>query len=186
MKRECSICGTSSVCLSLGSNLGESSAILAEAVKKLAGSGLSDIKVSSIYLSSPLDCPPGSPDFYNMAMLGTWRSEDPFDLLKTCRRIEKELGRRHEEALKNAPRSIDIDIVLFGSLAFEAEGLLIPHPRAAQRLFVLLPLREIAGDIAFPGAGGKSLGGLIAELESSGSQGKIVKKTFFPNWNSFI
>lgn len=130
---------------------------------------------SSLWQTSPVSCPPGSPMFVN-AVVGLEPREDetPESLLKKLRQLEEEFGRQPKKVL-NEPRPLDLDLIAFGSETRPAapkrsEGgntpeLVLPHPRAHLRRFVLQPLNEIASDLVLPGQG-KAVAQLLAELAS--------------------
>lgn len=104
--------------------------------------------LSGFYETEPVGPVPEQPDFLN-AVLRIETSLTPHRLLEELQRIETGLfGRRRE--VPQGPRSMDSDILLYGSLAVAAEGLAIPHPRLHQRGFVLVPLAEIAPDMIHP------------------------------------
>lgn len=125
--------------LSLGSNLGNRLENLIKALEYLKESGNKITRISSFYQTKPWG-KKSQPDFLNMVVeLET--SFSPFSFLALIQRIEKEMGRVKRE--KWGPRTIDIDIVLFDDLEMESEKLTIPHPRARERAFVLVPLAEI-------------------------------------------
>lgn len=130
------------VYLSLGSNLGNRLENLRRALGLLAGR-LTPLACSAVYETAPVDCPAGSPGFLNLAA-GFACPLDPPRLLEFTQRIEAELGRRRPAGVRNAPRPIDIDILLYGERSVATAELTIPHPRMQERLFVLAPLREIA------------------------------------------
>jgi 2-amino-4-hydroxy-6-hydroxymethyldihydropteridine diphosphokinase len=134
------------VYLALGSNLGDRRAHLASAVARLAPDVAVE-RVSSLYETEPayvLD----QPRFLNAALRGR-TALAPAELLALLKRIERELGRA--AGPRFGPRVIDLDILLYGGQAIETEALAIPHPRMAERPFVLVPLAEIAPDLIPPG-----------------------------------
>ena len=134
------------VYLALGSNLGDRRAHLAAAAARLAPSVIVE-RVSSLYETEPaylLD----QPRFLNAALRGRTTLE-PAALLALLKRIERELGR--EAGVRFGPRVIDLDILLYGDRSIASEALTIPHPRMAERPFVLVPLAEIAPDLIPPG-----------------------------------
>lgn len=131
-----------SVALSLGGNSGNVPEALARAAALLTGGGFRIERVSSAIRTSPVDCPPGTPDFLNQAITGFWRGA-PEELLDLTQSIEVRLGRPDRHGF-HTPRTLDIDIVAFGRLRMRSERLFLPHPEAAKRAFVLEPLDEIA------------------------------------------
>jgi len=138
------------VYLSLGSNLGDRRRNLTLALVQISGLPRTRlVKVSSIYKTGPI-LPPGSPlqpDYFNQAA-GIETRLSPSILLGRLMKIEKTLGRVRGK--KNAPRTIDIDIVYYGRKIMAQKGLAIPHPRAAERRFVLKPLCELDSRILDP------------------------------------
>jgi 2-amino-4-hydroxy-6-hydroxymethyldihydropteridine diphosphokinase len=133
------------VYLSLGSNLGDRAAHLKGAIKRLDTLG-KIIAVSSFYETEPVELT-AQPWFLNCAVeLDTEKM--PKQLLASIFDIEKEMGRRRVQ--KKGPRTVDIDILLFGNSIIKAKGLTIPHPAMHDRRFVLEPLAEIAPEIRHP------------------------------------
>ena len=109
-------------------------------------------------------------DFYNMAVLGYVDDKaSAFDLLEKIQKIEALFGRDRSREIRNGPRSLDIDIELYGSQTINAENLIVPHPRLKERAFVLVPLVEIlakdADNIKWKGFGSSKK----VELESASS-----------------
>ena len=138
---------TTRIFLALGSNLGNKKNFLNKAISLLKEKGLCQIKCSSFYKTPPIDCPSSSPYFLNAVLYGLW-SKNINQLFRLTSGIEKQLGR--QRLVKNAPRNIDIDILLFGQQIIRNKDLIIPHPRMHQRRFVLEPLVEIAPNIIIP------------------------------------
>lgn len=138
--------------VALGSNLGESHAILTQAIAELASWVVPHALVrSSLWQSEPLDCPAGTPEFINAAVglpvaaLGSARG-----LLDRLQEMERRYGRPDAHP-RNAPRTLDLDIITFGNLEVREPDLVVPHPRAAERLFVLKPLAELDAEMVLPG-----------------------------------
>jgi len=104
---------------------------------------------SRIYETEPVDCPAGSPSFFNAA-IELACTIPPLDLLEKLQRLEQILGRPANHA-HHAPRTIDLDILYYDNLAFTLPELTLPHPRIAERGFVLTPLADIAPDRILPG-----------------------------------
>ena len=106
---------------------------------------------SSIWQSTPVDCPPGSPLFVNAVVgLQPLAEETPESLLTKLQLVEKEFG-RSTKVVHNEPRVLDLDLIAFGSETRAATSLTLPHPRTHLRRFVLAPLEEIAPDLVLPG-----------------------------------
>ncbi len=133
------------VYLSLGSNVGDREAQLRDAVARLGAAGRV-VALSSVYETEPVELT-GQPWFLNCAVaLETEKS--PEELMTAILDIEQEMGRRR--LLRKGPRSIDIDILLFGGTIMDSTELTIPHPAMHQRRFVLEPLAEIAPELQHP------------------------------------
>jgi 2-amino-4-hydroxy-6-hydroxymethyldihydropteridine diphosphokinase len=139
--------------IALGSNLGDSRKIILDAMARLQNFSDEPILKSSLWQTSPVNCPPNSPKFMN-AIVGLIPREDetPESLLKKLRELEREFGRLSKKVL-NEPRPLDLDLIVFGSETRDTEKLILPHPRAHLRKFVLQPLSEIAPDFILPGQG---------------------------------
>lgn len=125
--------------IGLGANLGDARAALRGAVAAL--NALPDtrvLRVSSLYRSAPVDA--GGPDYLNaVAELDTTLA--PLALLHALQAIEQAAGR--ERPYRNAPRTLDLDLLLYGDERLEGAELTVPHPRMGERAFVLLPLAEL-------------------------------------------
>ncbi len=133
--------------IALGANIGDRDQSLQNASNRLAILG-TITRRSSIYETDPvgyLDQPP----FLN-AVMALETSIGPTKLLSELHKIEYDLGR--ERSFRNAPRTIDLDLLLYDDEAIKSESLTIPHPRMHERAFVLIPLGEIAPDLVIPGA----------------------------------
>ena len=137
--------------MALGSNLGGSAQIFRRALSRLQRLSAATIRVSSFWRTSPVDCPPGSPDFLNAVCVLTVRTgETPESLLLELQALEKKFGRRPKKVLNEA-RPLDLDLIVFGQERRSDTRLTLPHPRAALRQFVLGPLAELEPDWVFPG-----------------------------------
>ena len=137
--------------IALGSNLGNSRQIILDAMARLQDSSCEPILKSSLWQTSPVDCPPGSSVFVN-AIIGLVPRPDetPESLLVKLQSLEKEFGRQAKKSL-NEPRPLDLDLIAFGDVTRQSPKLILPHPRAHLRRFVLQPLSEIAPDLVLPG-----------------------------------
>jgi len=144
------------VAIALGSNLGDRRGHLDYAASRL-GSILSNIRVSTSVDTEPVGVPGRQPLFLNAAAIGetAWSAGE---LLEALLEIERERGR--ERPMPGAARTLDLDLVLFGSQILDEPGLVVPHPRFRGRRFVLEPLAEIAPDMVDP-VTGKTVGELL-------------------------
>lgn len=137
--------------VALGSNLGDSISLIQQARERLAGFAAGPLVHSSLWRSSPVDCPPGSPDFLNAVSAFVPAAElTPETLLSGLQELEREFGRRPKLVLNEA-RPIDLDLVSFQCETRATDRLRLPHPRAHLRQFVLRPLAEIAPELVLPG-----------------------------------
>ncbi|MBQ1764410.1 MAG: 2-amino-4-hydroxy-6-hydroxymethyldihydropteridine diphosphokinase [Aquincola sp.] len=133
----------------LGANLGDARATLEAALAALAA--LPDTRLmarSSYYRTAPVDA--GGPDYLN-AVAELRSGLAPEALLDALQAIEQQHGR--ERPYRNAPRTLDLDLLLVGALRLDAPRLTLPHPRLHQRAFVLAPLAELAPELAIYGLG---------------------------------
>lgn len=157
------------VYLSLGSNLGDRKANLEAALAALDGwDGVSVTKRSHFYETEPVG-EVDQPEFLNMAA-EIETALEPIELLNAIKAIEAELGRKPSE--RWGPRSIDIDMVLWGGRVVETERLALPHKEFRNRAFVLAPLAEIAPDAVDP-VTGKTIVELAARPEVQGRAAKV-------------
>jgi 2-amino-4-hydroxy-6-hydroxymethyldihydropteridine diphosphokinase len=128
------------VVIALGSNLGNRALNIRRAILHI-GRSVDLVKQSSIIETDAVGGPAGSPPFLNAAVAGHTRLP-PRALLDTLLAIERDLGRRRPDA-RNAPRTIDLDLIFYGGFRLAEPGLQIPHPRWREREFVRIPLREM-------------------------------------------
>ena len=126
------------VVLALGANLGDRLANLRAAVSMLEKAGLTVSSRSEVWETAPV--PAGQPAYLNAALVAETELT-PLELLTLVKRIERDLGRR--PGRRWGPRPADIDILFFGELEMASEALTIPHPRIAERSFVLAPLSDV-------------------------------------------
>src|SRR6266446_3239092 len=136
------------VYLALGSNMGDRRGNLAAAMQRLRES-MEISTVSSIYETEPVGYI-DQPRFFNMVLQGKTMLSAK-ELLKYAKEIEVAIGR--QPTFRNGPRPIDIDIIFYDNLHITQEDLTVPHPRMAERAFVLVPLAEIAPDVIDPVSG---------------------------------
>jgi 2-amino-4-hydroxy-6-hydroxymethyldihydropteridine diphosphokinase len=137
---------TEGVYLSLGSNLGDREAALEQAEQALASAGFETLSRSSFYETQPVGGPPQG-DFLNR-VLGGQTELGAMELLRACHQVEADGGR--VRGVRNAARTLDVDILLYDDAVLQIAGLEIPHPRMHERRFVLVPLDEIASDVLHP------------------------------------
>jgi 2-amino-4-hydroxy-6-hydroxymethyldihydropteridine diphosphokinase len=163
--------------IALGSNLGDRLANLRAArglLLSLATSPATWLQ-AAVYQTAPVGCPPGSPDFLNtVAELET--ALEPLDLLAQARRIEAALG-RVSGMTRNAPRTLDVDLLYHGSAILAAPELTLPHPRLRVRRFVLQPLADIRPGLVLPGQTA-TVAELLANLPDDGEAPKLVAATW--------
>jgi 2-amino-4-hydroxy-6-hydroxymethyldihydropteridine diphosphokinase len=153
--------------IALGSNIENRLANLREACKRassLPGVG-PPILVSSIYETTPVDCEPGTAPYLNAVMEVNF-SGLPVALLEQLLSIEREMGRPSKKP-RNSPRKIDLDVLYIGNLVLGSDEFFVPHPRLAQRRFVLTPLAEIVPELILPGHS-LSVRALLADLKDPG------------------
>lgn len=139
------------VFLALGSNKGDRLEFLRNALKGLERGGFRILKVSSVYETEPVGCYDDSAPYFNAVLEGRWLG-DAESLLHLCQSLEQAAGRPLDHAPMVA-RELDLDLLLFGDQIIQTAHLTIPHPRAAERSFVMVPLYEIAPDLVFPDCG---------------------------------
>jgi 3-oxoacyl-[acyl-carrier protein] reductase len=134
--------------VALGANLSDRGATIRRAISLLAETpGVTITKQSRTYETAAVGGPPGSPPYLN-AVVAVEATLDPHALLARLHEIERDLGRVRRE--KWEPRTIDLDLVLYGDEILSSETLVVPHPLMHERRFVLEPLAEIAPDVVHP------------------------------------
>ncbi len=158
--------------IALGSNLDDRLANLRAARRHLFAlhEDRGPFLCSRIYETEPVDCPAGSPAFFNAA-IELACTLPPLDLLKKLQRIEQILGRPAAHA-HHAPRTIDLDILYYDNLHFALPELTLPHPRITERPFVLHPLADIAPTRILPGQS-ETIATLLSKI-SSGAKPKAL------------
>jgi len=167
--------GGSVAFVAVGSNLGDSSKIVIDVFRRLAELSQSPLLKSSLWQTAPVDCPPNSPPFVNaVAGLVTRAGETPDSLLAKLQALEKEFGRQPKKVL-NEPRSLDLDLIAFGTEVRAMPQLTLPHPRAHQRRFVLQPLSEIAPDLVLPGQS-KTVAELLSKVPEDICMRRLVER----------
>jgi 2-amino-4-hydroxy-6-hydroxymethyldihydropteridine diphosphokinase len=150
--------------IALGANLGDAAATVQQAVRALATLPQTRLlRASSLYRTAPIES--SGPDYINaVAEISTALS--PQALLAALQALEKAAGR--ERPYRNAPRTLDLDILLYGDVSIDSPTLTIPHPRMQARAFVLQPLAEIAPQRVSPSALAAVLDQAIERLPSAG------------------
>jgi 2-amino-4-hydroxy-6-hydroxymethyldihydropteridine diphosphokinase len=135
--------------VSLGSNLGDRRAHLQWAVEELRRR-LWDVRASEPIETEPEDVPEPQPPYLNMAAVGE-TDLPPFELLTMLLELERRAGRSRPSP--RAPRTLDLDLVLYGNAVLSLPGLVVPHPRFRERRFVLQPLADVAPELVDPVTG---------------------------------
>lgn len=152
------------VVLALGSNVGERFANLQGAVSSLADTPeVHVVAVSSGYETEPVGAPEGSRNFLNAVVLAD-TTLSVATLLDRAQAIEAAYGRERSD--RNAPRTLDVDLIVVGDRVSDTDELTLPHPRAHERAFVLVPWHQIDPQASIPGRG--KIADLLAELDQSG------------------
>jgi 2-amino-4-hydroxy-6-hydroxymethyldihydropteridine diphosphokinase len=132
--------------LSLGSNIAERAENIARAIAELPGRGVRVVRRSSLYETEPVEFL--AQEWFLNCVVEVETDSGPDELMRELLEIERSMGR--ERVLPKGPRIIDMDILLYGSDVVREADLEIPHPRMAERRFVLVPLAEIAGGVVHP------------------------------------
>ena len=132
--------------LSVGSNMGDRARNIVQALEALASQGSRVVKQSSLYETEPVEL--REQDWFLNCVVEIETNLRPRELMQVLLRIERSMGR--ERTVPKGPRIIDMDILLFGSESVHESHLEIPHPRMADRRFVLVPLTEIAPETVHP------------------------------------
>jgi 2-amino-4-hydroxy-6-hydroxymethyldihydropteridine diphosphokinase len=135
--------------IGIGANLGDARQALKDAIVCLAQQvGITVLAKSSFYRTAPVDAT--GDDYFN-AVVKVETSFTAPQLLRICHHIEDQFGR--ERPFHNAPRTLDLDLLLFGADRIDSEAMTVPHPRITERAFVLVPLVELDGELVIPGRG---------------------------------
>jgi 2-amino-4-hydroxy-6-hydroxymethyldihydropteridine diphosphokinase len=165
--------------IAMGSNVGRRLDHLRRAVglvlQKVPGAKLT--AAASVYETGPVDCPDGSEKFYN-TVIEIMCNAEPHELLRVLRGIEAEMGRPNDHAW-HAPRTIDLDILYCDDAVVATEELTVPHPRIAQRGFVLVPLAEIRAGLTLPGHQ-ENAGMLLGALPEHDRVARVVTSHWLP------
>jgi 2-amino-4-hydroxy-6-hydroxymethyldihydropteridine diphosphokinase len=158
------------VYIAMGSNVGDRAGTLARAVEEMTSAGLGVLRQSSLYETQPVGGPP-QPWFLNAVVEAetTWM---PLRLLHALQRIERRFGRRR--MVVSGPRTLDLDLLFYGSTVIRSSELQVPHPRLHTRPFVLAPLAELAPALNHP-----VMHKTVAELLGQSADSSQVRR-----WNS--
>lgn len=149
------------VYIGLGSNVGDRAGNLLLAIRGMIGAGLEVVRLSQIYETEPVETF-AQPLFLNMvAELGGENLPAPEDLMDRLLQVEQSLGRTREVPM--SPRTIDLDLLLYGNQTVNTPSLTLPHPRLHRRRFVLVPLAELAPGLVHPTLN-KTITALLDEL----------------------
>jgi 2-amino-4-hydroxy-6-hydroxymethyldihydropteridine diphosphokinase len=152
--------------LSLGANTGHRAANLRAALAALDTlDGVHLDAVSTFVETAPVGAVPDQPDFLNaVALVST--TLDPHALLRACHEVEAGVGLDRSAKVPDGPRPIDVDVVSYDDLVLDADGLVLPHPRAHERVFVLGPWLELDPAAELPGPHGGPVADLLARVGS--------------------
>jgi 2-amino-4-hydroxy-6-hydroxymethyldihydropteridine diphosphokinase len=148
--------------IALGSNVGDRAAMLARAIEEMNRAGLRVLRESSLYATQPVGGPPQA--WFLNAVVEAETDWMPLRVLHTLQKIERSMGRRR--TVLRGPRTLDLDILFYGSSVIRSRELEVPHPRLPQRRFVLAPLAELAPALSHPLLH-KTIGELLAESTDS-------------------
>ena len=168
------------VLIGVGSNLPwqekSSVDVVRDALESLRVFAADQFRVSSLYRTTPVDCPTGSGEFINAAAAFVPHVDlTPGILLAKLKSLEAVHGRTLA-TVRNAPRVLDLDILAFGDTLLNEPELVLPHPRATQRAFVMIPLQEIAAGFVWPGTGVTvaALAQLAASVDGPDGDGHVL------------
>ena len=149
--------------IGLGANVGDALATVKAAIAQIAALPQTRLlRQSSLYRTAPVDA--GGDDYIN-AVVAVSTALAPLDLLRALQSLEQQAGR--QRPYRNAPRTLDLDILLYGDVAMDTPELTVPHPRMGERAFVLLPLAEIAPSRVAPMQIEKLKGQRVKKLETT-------------------
>ena len=161
------------VLIGLGSNKGDSVGIIKEAMLRLTVFAEGELKESSLWVTSPVDCPADSPDFINAVVgFAPKKNMTPELLLESLKVIERDYG-RDPKAIRNAPRALDLDLLIFHDEIRQQTNFVLPHPRAEKRKFVLSPAAEVYPEGVWPGKS-ETIQELLNGLRSSESVERLI------------
>ena len=136
--------------IGLGSNLGNREANIGEAIRRMRLLAQTQVtRQSTVLETKPVGGPPGQRDYLN-AVVEMSTALEPAELLHGLLAIECSMGRDRSCEVRHGPRVLDLDILLFDQVTCDVPGLTLPHPRLAERMFVLIPLAELVPDLLHP------------------------------------
>jgi 2-amino-4-hydroxy-6-hydroxymethyldihydropteridine diphosphokinase len=139
------------ILVGIGSNRGDSVAIVRRSIERLRAFANGPVRASSLWRTSPVDCPPESGDFINaVAAFEGAIGLTPEALLVALKNLEREFGRA-TAPVRNAPRELDLDLLVFGDERRATSAFVLPHPRATERRFVMAPAAEVVPEFVWPG-----------------------------------
>jgi 2-amino-4-hydroxy-6-hydroxymethyldihydropteridine diphosphokinase len=152
------------VLIGIGSNRGDSIRIVLRSIECLRAFAAGDVRASSLWRTSPVDCPPDSADFVNAVVAFESRAGlTPDRLLAELKSLERDFGRA-SSWVRNAPRELDLDLLVFDDEHRDSEQFVLPHPRAMARRFVLAPAAEVVPELRWPGTQ-STVAELLARLD---------------------
>ena len=158
--------------VALGANVGDSRGNVLRGMDCLEELSAESLLRSSLWQTAPVDCPPGSPTFVNAVVgLVPRTGETPESLLAKLQALEREFGRMPKKVL-NEPRPLDLDLIAFGGETRATPQLILPHPRAHERRFVLQPLSEIAPELVLAGQS-QTVAQLLGQLPPDASMRRL-------------
>lgn len=159
--------------IALGSNLGNKIELMIAARDHVRAMNVPNepFLQSSLYVTQPVDCPDGADMYLNAVIEITWASAEE-ELLLQCHRIEQSLGRIRTLS-RCEPRTADVDVLYMDQVVCDTPTMVLPHPRAHLRKFVLQPLSDIRPDLILPGQS-LSVAELLGQLQSEEPDPKLV------------
>lgn len=169
------------VYVAMGSNLGDRLSNLQAALDALSGHpGVKAIRTSHVYETEALTLNPEEtqPNYLN-AVVELRSTLSPLELLEVCLTIERDAGRQRHGRWE--PRTIDLDVLLYGEMTLDLPALRIPHPRMGERRFVLQPLSDLAGDLKLPAPLDATVYSLLQRMTDRGEVRRYPKDLVLPN-----
>ncbi len=161
------------ILVGIGSNRGDSIGIVRASIERLRDYADGSFSRSSLWRTSPVDCPPESGDFINAVVAFEPRAGlTPENLLSALKQLEREFGRA-AAPIRNAPRELDLDLLAFGNETRMSSHFVLPHPRATERRFVMAPAAEVAGKMRWPGTQ-TTISELLARIDDSDTVERLV------------